>query len=331
MSHAATVGSWALSNPRAFGASVIYDGSKGAVTSSAIISPNTSQLAKVLRGGIAGYALSFAIEELLGAVDWVMDPVNNSIRYKEKVSEIEPPFGKYEWQVSAVDPEGSQTEALSASQSCIKWAELIKKFYSGKPAHFVRLEEVKERGTVANAYCVTFPEGYGSEHTKYMRGKLLDPDAPREKSISLEVIAEKVIEHAENDNSNAQFAVAVAATDILSEAGKDDAKAKPIEKELEDNVTCRIDNILSKPARCDEEPEDLCEQLVLAEAKAGAGSHIMKGEIMNDEPRLIAHYGAGPWIKKQHLKICSNGKQKIIHYFHSLSSYKNVELKFKQR
>ncbi|WP_173910732.1 hypothetical protein [Acinetobacter sp. Marseille-Q1618] len=117
----------------------------------------------------------------------------------------------------------------------------------------------------------------------------------------------------------------------MSEAEKDAAKAKPIEDELEKNAACRAENNVSKPAICDEEPKDLCEQLVLAEAKAGAGYQIMHDAKIGDEPRLIAHYGMGPWIKKEHKKTCSNGKQKVIHYFHSLSSYKNVELKFKKR
>ena len=52
---------------------------------------------------------------------------------------------------------------------------------------------------------------------------------------------------------------------------------------------------------------------------------------MGDEPRLIAHYGAGPWIKKEHKKTYYSGRQKVIHYFHSLSSRKNIELKFKKR
>ena len=87
----------------------------------------------------------------------------------------------------------------------------------------------------------------------------------------------------------------------------------------------------SKPTKCDQEPDDLCEQLALAEANAGAGYQIMHGEKMGDEPRLIAHYGIGPWIKKEHKKTCYSGRQKVIHYFHSLSSRKNVELKFKKR
>lgn len=87
--------------------------------------------------------------------------------------------------------------------------------------------------------------------------------------------------------------------------------------------------IIEKPAICDVEPDDLCEQMALAEAKAGAGYPII-GQ-MGDEPRLIAHYGPGPWIKKEHKHMCINGRMKEIHYFHSLSTNKNVELKFKKR
>ena len=60
------------------------------------------------------------------------------------------------------------------------------------------------------------------------------------------------------------------------------------------------EKINGKPAIKDVEPDDFCEQLALAEAKAGR--HIMKGQKMSDEPRLIAHYGPGPWIKKEHVR-----------------------------
>ncbi|WP_155520937.1 hypothetical protein [Ralstonia solanacearum] len=81
-----------------------------------------------------------------------------------------------------------------------------------------------------------------------------------------------------------------------------------------------------KPAKPDVLPNDFCEQLALAEAKAGAGYPIMGS--MGDEPRLIALYGPGPWIKKQYTHICSNGRKVVIHYF-SNNRGLNVELKFK--
>jgi hypothetical protein len=82
----------------------------------------------------------------------------------------------------------------------------------------------------------------------------------------------------------------------------------------------------NNPPITDVQPRDLCEQFALAEAKAGAGTVIMTG--LGDEPRLIAHYGPGPWVKKQHTHRCADGRLLVIHYFHSLSSGANVELKF---
>jgi RHS repeat-associated protein len=85
-----------------------------------------------------------------------------------------------------------------------------------------------------------------------------------------------------------------------------------------------IDRIC-KPAIPDTSPGNLCEQLALAEAKAGAGIPIMEG--LGDAPRLIALYGPGPWIKKEHKHRCPDGRLVVIHYF--TNGRVNVELKFK--
>jgi hypothetical protein len=80
-----------------------------------------------------------------------------------------------------------------------------------------------------------------------------------------------------------------------------------------------------KPAIPDAQPKDLCEELALAEAKAGAGLPIMSN--LGDTPRLIAHYGLGPWIKMQHTHACFDGRKLVIHYFTNGRGL-NVELKF---
>lgn len=82
-----------------------------------------------------------------------------------------------------------------------------------------------------------------------------------------------------------------------------------------------------KPTIPDVEPKDLCEQLALAEAKAGAGRPIISA--LADEPRLVAHYGPGPWVKMQHTHRCFDGRLLKIHYF-SNGRGLNVELKFVQ-
>ena len=82
---------------------------------------------------------------------------------------------------------------------------------------------------------------------------------------------------------------------------------------------------VDKPAIPDFEPGDFCEKMAWLAAKAGAGT--FAGDSMGDEPRLIAHYGQGPWIKKRYTHRCPGGKVITIHYFSN--GAKNVELKIK--
>jgi RHS repeat-associated protein len=80
-----------------------------------------------------------------------------------------------------------------------------------------------------------------------------------------------------------------------------------------------------RPALPDVQPGNLCEQLALAEAKAGAGNPIVWA--LGDAPRLEALYGPGPWIKMQHTHVCPDGRRLVIHYFTNGRGL-NVELKF---
>lgn len=73
-------------------------------------------------------------------------------------------------------------------------------------------------------------------------------------------------------------------------------------------------------------PRNLNEQLALKAAKSGAGRRIM--DELADEPRLIANYGKGNWVKKEYVMRGASSKV-TVHYFHNPSTGKNVEFKFK--
>jgi RHS repeat-associated protein len=83
--------------------------------------------------------------------------------------------------------------------------------------------------------------------------------------------------------------------------------------------------LVCKPSIVDTQPRDLCEQLALAEAKAGAGEPIISA--LGDAPRLVTHYGPGLWVKMQHKHRCVDGRLLVIHYFSNRRGL-NVELKF---
>lgn len=230
----ASIGGWTLSNPTAVGASILYDGTKGAATSSILISPNASQIAKVLRGGIAGYALTFAVEQLLGAVDWVLDPANNQIKYK----------------VLAPNPKDPQNEFYYSSIFSISHSPTMQGAVDKAAAEICRQNRsygcIGVIGSPENStqwkvkYTWTSPTpGYATNNVTKSKNPYYDPNLkPKEKTLSLITVAQQVIENAESDNLDAQFAVLAAASNILSEAEQDDVKAKPIADELENNTKC---------------------------------------------------------------------------------------------
>lgn len=214
--NAVTINGWNLLNPTAVGGSILYDATKGPVMSSVLITPNASQVAKVLRGGIAGIALSYAVKQLLGAVDWVLDPANNEIVYKDKenVSGVFK-IGYMEGKTF----KGSLNEAcLIAVQEYIPTTKVKKIEFEPKYNSYRCYYQITPSSLYAVLYVVS---------TQEVKRKL-----------PLIIAAQQVIENAESDNLDAQFTVLAAATNILSEAEQEDAKAKPIADELDNNSKC---------------------------------------------------------------------------------------------
>lgn len=88
-----TVNDWSVTNVTKQGQSAkisatrtkIINGSPVVQRSSALFSPSSAQLAKSLAKGIGAAALAMAVAQLIGqGVEWVLDPANNQIKYKEK-------------------------------------------------------------------------------------------------------------------------------------------------------------------------------------------------------------------------------------------------------
>lgn len=233
LANATTVGAWTLSNPMAVGASILYDGSKGSVTSSVLITPNASQVAKVLRGGIAGYALTLAVEQLLGAVDWVLDPANNQIRYKPTENCILDGTCDTDkiWRTNS----SGGTDSISPYSSC----QLYAKGWAGTTygLEYTKLTKIHDNNYLCSIryFPITACSSCYVNQTFNILTIGINPNY-QEKTLPLETVAQKVIENAENNNLDAQFAVLAAANNILSEAEQDVAKAEPIENELEKNA-----------------------------------------------------------------------------------------------
>lgn len=241
---AANVGGWTLGNPIAQGASAVVNATKTVVinganvikNSTAKITPPASSVAKVLARGAAGYALSVAVEQLLGSVDWVLDPANNRIKYYEpNPQNLEKGWGPV-----------NDTLYPTLQSAC----EAYMAPYMQTGYYF----EVKE----TNGSCALYDAS-----GRYKRGTTLgyvnnpayDPNAEKEeKYIPLPTVAQKVISNAENGDTQAQVATVAAAQDIINEAETDQTKARPIVNQLEANSQTQTDESATAQAKPQADP-----------------------------------------------------------------------------
>lgn len=222
--NAASVGGWTLGGGVAQGASVVYEGTKKVVIDgvdyikkgTAKITPLASGVAKVLARGAAGYALSVAVEQLLGSVDWVLDPANNQIVYNIP-NDLPPGIAGYRFDFAGKTyAEGINPESVCASG--------MKALFPGNSEYRFAL--------VGNFYECAQKYGSFSIWLTAIPGDVSD----EQKTLPLEVVAQKVISNAEAGDTNAQAATTAAAADIVAEAEKDDAKARPIAQQLESSA-----------------------------------------------------------------------------------------------
>lgn len=245
----AAIGGWNLTNPIAQGASTLYDASKNVLIngknvvkkSSALITPTATNVAKLLGKGVAGVALSVAVEQLLGAVDWVLDPANNQITYTEKSKPAnENLLIPFIWATGA----GQQSQYIYSTAAAAGRA--ICAYYNESYGAMTWFSNSSDPAQSTAAY-VTCYRSDGSPDVWDVRGKpnpIYDPNAVPEdkpKSIPLETVAQKVISNAEGGDAAAQQATKAAAADIVAEAETDSTKARPITKQLEANAETATD------------------------------------------------------------------------------------------
>ena len=243
----AAVGGWDLRNPIAQGASTLYDATKNVMIngknvvkkSSALITPNATQVAKLLGKGVAGLALSVAVEQLLGSVDWVLDPANNQIVYYPPASDATSPQYQFYWSTSSKKDDGSSAIGKTPVEAC-------QNLLRGRTALKNETANATAITNSGNKYCF-----YGQNSQLGSLSKVAnpayDPTAENDdkKTLPLDVVAQKVISNAEGGDAAAQEATKAAAADIVAEAETDSTKARPITKQLEANAETATDETAS--------------------------------------------------------------------------------------
>lgn len=210
---ASDLGGWTITNKIAQGSSMLINASKNVVinganiakTSTALIKPTVGQVSKILLRGGAGYVLSVAVEQLLGAVDWVLDPANSRISYKTAANSgctINPNFCKYTY-----DPGYSLPIAQTAYDAC----NAVVNFHNTRTSTTnYKYDSLKVGGSinvggvqVPTAMCVVKDQKGNRtfEETMYPRSLVAD-DRPRDKHISIDTVAQKVIDNAETSTDD---------------------------------------------------------------------------------------------------------------------------------
>jgi len=228
--YASNVGGWSMSNPVAKGASTVYTGIKNITLNgadyvkkgTAIVTPTATGVAKVLARGVAGYALSVAVEQLLGVVDWVLDPANNQIKYKVVV-------GDKVWTVDF-----DKTKKFSSGSDACNY--LIS--YVGGWKYSPDASRMNSDGFFECRYY----NRSGVPSVSVLRPTVVTEE--QEKTLPLETVAQQVISNAEGNTdkkAGAQVATTAAAADVVAEAEADQSgtKARPIVNQLENSATTK--------------------------------------------------------------------------------------------
>lgn len=218
VAHAGTIGGWTYSNPISKGASAVISATKNVVingkdfikTGSATITPTAAQVAKTFGKTAGTLALTVAIEQILGTVDWVLDPENNRIIYYPP----QEPSGL--WSTDGVNYIYTSGTAASRAKCAGKGQTYRGYDHSRKYALCTRPNGTNDQWSLGYQYA---------------------PPAEREEEyLPFPTVAQKVISNAESRDTNAQAAILQAATDILAEAETDSTKARPITNQLEQSA-----------------------------------------------------------------------------------------------
>lgn len=238
--NAGSIGGWTYSNPISKGASAVISATKNVVingkdfikTGSATITPTAAQVAKTFGKTAGALALTVAIEQMLGTVDWVLDPANNSISYNNASTTCNQDgtdcqFTDYLYYLSS-----SSTYYYSGQAACDAWASSTSYVIKEKPT------------VIYSSSCRLYggTEEYTGQVGTSVNKKLnpaynpAAPDNSEPKTIPITNVAQRVIDNAKTGEPKAQAAIMQAATDILAEAETDSTKARPITNQLEQSA-----------------------------------------------------------------------------------------------
>lgn len=218
--------------------SAIKNGAKA--TTTVAKSPVSQKIAKGIVGGvIVGAALPLAISQITGialtSLDWVLDPANNAIKYKDK-DKTAPVAGNY-WAWSGIaaldDSNFDSYAATTAKDACIKLAAVYGKQF-GKVTNI----------TSTSAQC------WWSGSSSYDQSVKIFPYTPSStngyKSIPIPTVADKIYDNAKTGDADSVSVVTTAVADLTKEGEYD----TPLDLSKPEERTCEAGYVKNSAGEC---------------------------------------------------------------------------------
>lgn len=214
---------------------LVADSIKQVADGIATITPNATQVAKVLALGAASDALLVAVEQLIDAVDWVLDPANNQIVYTPQKDADKTPDPNYQYKC------GNDGTIVNTKYEC---GQIALADHKKLPPGSQYLESLVSCSGTTTIVCKFKRKGentYTNESVG-IRVSRVDPYQEEDKkTLPLETVAQQVISNAESGDTHAQVATTAAVYLMLGEMEKGDALFLDIENQFENSKVVTAD------------------------------------------------------------------------------------------
>lgn len=209
---------------------VMVNGAKKTMTGVANVTPTASQVGKFMGKNLGTAAVIGAMDLLLDGVDYVLDPANNSVTYKNKAA------SNYTGNFYV-----GSTNFTNAKDACT---------YAGKQYLYkgtLTIGPPVKNGATDYKYTCTFTDG-STVRTTIIGSRGPSTDERETKTAPLVNLGSRVLEQAETEvktgNPAAPIATPVtqaAATAVVGEAATDETQARPITAELDKTAAIPTD------------------------------------------------------------------------------------------
>ena len=224
----ASAANWSAQSVKQIGSKVTIEAIKNNAKSVITTVPSSKAVSSLLRGGAGQLALSFAIDKMLDATDWVLDPANNAVRYKtanagweyiiegESFSSVEQ-VCKYVWSDGFLKNNGYKRARRDTGFNNVQPGDYYQKIAWSNSYYFNCHVNVQSyySNSITNDFII------------YYVGRKLSTGTVDERSVSLDHVAEQVINNAAAGNVQSQQAVKEATIQAVK-AGEYDTQLQKV-------------------------------------------------------------------------------------------------------